>query len=189
MAGSTSLLGWAVMALKSAKVADLKFSNEVFEKAIKRLEAVGERDENGYWGLIGYDAKNYSPYSKGLTTTAVGMLSLEFMGQAAETDHQADILSKNLPTWKGDGDVMGEPQNFYHWYYSTLALFQTGGERWKKWNEALKSTLLPNQRKDGDMNGSWDPVTGWDPTGGRCYSTAMGALCLEVYYRYLQLKK
>ncbi|MFP6612556.1 MAG: hypothetical protein VB835_09625 [Pirellulales bacterium] len=33
--------------------------------------------------------------------------------------------------------------------------------------------------------GSWDPKNAhWGGKGGRVYATALGALCLEVYYRY-----
>jgi hypothetical protein len=67
-------------------------------------------------------------------------------------------------------------------------MFQMGGEHWKIWNEHLKATLLPLQRKDGAMSGSWDPIgDGKIPVGGRVFSTALGALCLEVYYRYAKL--
>ena len=37
------------------------------------------------------------------------------------------------------------------------------------------------------MAGSWTPDGVWGGYGGRVYSTAMAALCLEVYYRYLPL--
>ncbi|HYF51545.1 MAG TPA: zf-HC2 domain-containing protein [Planctomycetota bacterium] len=189
---SASTLGWAVMTLKSAKVAGLKFDNSVFERAIKRLEDVSERDEGGYFGLVGYSRKGEYAYSKGLTCTAVGMVALQFMGQGHATEKMADILIKNLPAWKPENGIALEPQNFYHWYYATLGMFQIGGEHWKKWNKALITTILPQQRKGDaggkDVDGSWDPVTGWDTTGGRVYSTAMGALCLEVYYRYALLE-
>jgi hypothetical protein len=49
--------------------------------------------------------------------------------------------------------------------------------------------LLEHQRRGADDDGSWDPVGVWCGKGGRVYSTAMGALCLEVYYRYLPLYK
>ena len=46
---------------------------------------------------------------------------------------------------------------------------------------------------DRDVDGSWDYEK--DPYGGkiswsrcgRVYTTALGALCLEVYYRYLPM--
>jgi hypothetical protein len=82
----------------------------------------------------------------------------------------------------GDGQ-----NNFYYWYYGTLAIFQRQGEDWQAWNAALQRQLLHSQRFDGERRGSWDPDPLWGGYGGRVYSTAMGALCLEVYYRYLPL--
>ena len=39
--------------------------------------------------------------------------------------------------------------------------------------------------KMGEHAGSWDPRGArWAGEGGRVYTTALGALCLEVYYRY-----
>ena len=65
---------------------------------------------------------------------------------------------------------------------------------WKSWNTRLKKTLLQNQRKGGpmdgsakDVDGSWDCKMGWAPTGGRVYTTAINALSLEIYYRYLPM--
>jgi hypothetical protein len=70
-----------------------------------------------------------------------------------------------------------------------------GGDVWKSWNASIKKTLLNSQRKGGppdgsrrDVDGSWDPVGGGHVSvGGRVFSTSLGALTLEVYYRYLPL--
>ena len=51
---------------------------------------------------------------------------------------------------------------------------------WEDWNHALTTTLLTTQQGDG----SWDVNTAWGGCGGRVYTTAFSALCLEVYYRY-----
>ena len=48
----------------------------------------------------------------------------------------------------------------------------------------MEDAILPNQRKDGDFKGSWDPDGAWGFSGGRVYSTAMMTLSLQVYYRY-----
>ena len=182
---STSVLGWAVMALKSARMAGLSVDGRGFQGAMNRLDEVTDPDS----GKVGYCRRGQSSFGRGFVMTGVGMVSRFFMG--AERDEPmlakgAGLLLTDVPQWKARCSVR-DVQYFYHWYYGTLALFQMGGERWKKWNEGLKSTLLPNQRTDGDANGSWDPDAGWAPTGGRVYSTAMGALCLEVYYRYLPM--
>jgi len=99
-------------------------------------------------------------------------------------------LLTELPAWPG-----ANRKRFYYWYYGTLAMFQMGGKHWKDWNSAMKKTLLPNQRKGGPLDGSVKDVDGsWDPSewsdenkGGRVYTTALGALSLEVYYRYLPM--
>jgi hypothetical protein len=77
--------------------------------------------------------------------------------------------------------------DLYYWYYGTLALYHHGGEPWKKWNEALQSTLVGSQRKSGHASGSWDPTDPWSAFGGRLYATTFSVLSLEVYYRFLPL--
>mgnify|MGYP003344403264 FL=1 len=50
---------------------------------------------------------------------------------------------------------------------------------------SIRDVLLENQSHEGDTAGSWDPDRDrWGKAGGRVYTTALGALCLEVYYRY-----
>jgi hypothetical protein len=44
---------------------------------------------------------------------------------------------------------------------------------------------VESQIADGPQVGSWDPDNEWGGYGGRVYSTALAAMCLEVYYRYL----
>ena len=107
----------------------------------------------------------------------------------------AAFLLKDPPKWPAVSDcsmtctskVPDGVKGFYYWYYGTLAMFQIGGDEWKQWNETLKNVLVPNQSKAGPEDGSWDPRDVSDWAGGRAYTTALGALCLEVYYRYLPL--
>jgi hypothetical protein len=77
--------------------------------------------------------------------------------------------------------------NLYYWYYATLSLFQLQGDDWQSWNAALQEQLLRRQRTDGNLAGSWDADTVWGGYGGRVYTTALAAMCLEVYYRYLPI--
>jgi hypothetical protein len=80
--------------------------------------------------------------------------------------------------------------NLYYWYYATLALHhrQQASNRataaWHSWNDALKVALVNTQVGDGPDAGSWNTNTVWGGYGGRVYTTAMAAMCLEVYYRY-----
>ena len=128
-------------------------------------------------GLASYKREERVTHSM----TAEALACREFLGVASASagDEAAEYLLSALPGQS--------PTNFYYWYYGTLAMFQQQGPRWTAWNNALSSTLMHSQRPDGDMAGSWDPDRLWGGYGGRVFSTSLGALCLEVYYRYLPL--
>ena len=67
-------------------------------------------------------------------------------------------------------------------------MWQLGGRAWDSWQSALLEPVVGRQRRGGDEDGSWDPqVDPWGRRGGRVYSTAINALCLEVYYRHDRL--
>ena len=60
-------------------------------------------------------------------------------------------------------------------------MWKMGGRNWSRWNKALKAAILKTQCRTSDEQGSWDPVGPWGYSGGRVYSTALMALCLQVY--------
>jgi hypothetical protein len=182
------------MALKSAKIAGLKVEGQGFQGAMRWLEAATDRNSGkcAYAGNI----DKVTPGAGSIAMTAAGMLMRQFLGAQRDDEivtKAADFLGQpaNLPGWAAGGGGV----NFYYWYYGTLCMFQKGGEHWNKWNTKIKEALLPSQCKGGpldgtaaDKDGSWDPVgAAGIPSGGRVFSTSLGALCLEVYYRYLPL--
>lgn len=189
----TSVTGWMVMALKSAKISGLDVENSAFKDAIAFVERMTEPEfgRTGYMQRGGQPARTEAagakfPASKSESLTAVGMTVRIFGGHDVKTDPMlnkgADLLSKCLPRW----DVDAGSIDYYYWYYGSLAMFQVGGPRWNRWNEAMKSALLDHQRleKDRDEFGSWDPMDPWADEGGRVYATALNCLTMEVYYRY-----
>ncbi len=191
--GDTSVSGWFIMALKSAKVAGLHVNPAAFDGAIKYLEAA---EKKGVGGDPGYAPPSTFCYQVapvtlaqaggGYRTTAIGCLCRQFMGWKKEdlqSSVEGFVAQGGLPAWAGNGERV----DLYYWYYGTLCTFQQGGDLWKRWNEALKKALTDNQRKDGDDTGSWDPVGQFSPNWGRVGQTAIGCLCLEVYYRYQKL--
>jgi hypothetical protein len=201
----TSVTGWMMMALKSAKMisedaksrgkdAPLTVDLEAFDGIKTWIEKMTDPD----YGRVGYIQRGQGPArpqelvdrfpgEKSESMTAVGVLARIFIG---EDPRKSDIVQKGAklmaehpPTWNPtDGSI-----DQYYWYYATLAMFQVGGDLWKKWNDAMQTSIVANQRMDTEYcqyKGSWDPIDPWGADGGRVYSTAVLAMCLEVYYRY-----
>ncbi len=193
----TSVTGWMVFALKSAEEAKLKIDSEAFDGALSWIDEVTDPAT----GRVGYDSRgsassrvpgvnDHYPTDKTECMTAVGLLCRIFMGQdPAKEDimvKHAELLLKALPEWDPDGLT----NDMYYWYYGTYAMYQMGAynkKYWSGWNKAMKKAVLDSQRHDGHAKGSWDPIGPWGYAGGRVYSTAIGVLCLEVYFRYAQV--
>jgi hypothetical protein len=114
--------------------------------------------------------------------TAEALLCRQFLGLRRDSPLAAEAVESLAGELPGTGEA-----NLYYWYYGTLALYHHQGAAWESWNAALKRTLISSQRTGGDLDGSWDPTSKWDGYGGRVYSTALAALSLEIYYRYLPL--
>jgi hypothetical protein len=175
-AGDTSVMGWQIMALTSARRAGIDVPQEPFIMADRWLDRVYRPSRPGTYA--------YQPRREvTLAMTAEGMFVRQLLGADPDEVHMqasARYIVKNLPSWRSDA-------NTYYWYYATLALFQQQGAEWEQWNEAIKLLLVARQRDSGPAAGSWDPDGRWAGVAGRVYQTAIATLTLEVYYRYLPL--
>jgi len=173
--GDTSQLGWQVMALRSAELAGIDVPEGAREGAVRFLKSVSS---GAHGGLAAYRPGELA--SRPMTAEALFCRQILGMRRDNPAGAEAAVyLAEQLP---GDGQP-----NLYYWYYSTLALYQWQGEHWQRWNLSLQKTLVESQVKAGAAAGSWPPESVWSGYGGRAYSTALGALCLEVYYRFLPL--
>jgi hypothetical protein len=172
--GDMSQFGWQVMSLKSAQLSRLDIPERSRLGMVRFIDQCSSGSQRGL--------ASYRPGERpSRTMTAESLVCRLFVGvyrdeQLREAER---FLLEELP--------QADKENFYYWYYGTLAMFQVQGEGWLKWNQALQQQLLSRQRTDGDWAGSWNPDPIWGSYGGRVFSTALGALCLEVYYRYLPL--
>jgi hypothetical protein len=188
----TSVFGWMVMALKSAGVGGLDVDRQCLLRAEAYLESARMSTAGGRYA--------YQPGRPrtSIAMTAQGFFSHLVLGSMLEegrrtrfdperaSSESTRFLLANLPRAE---DMEGV--NFYYWYYSTLALYQAGGEAWSLWNERLSALLVALQvgEEEGTAAGSWDPRGERGNTGGRVYSTALCVLSLEVYYRYAWLEE
>ncbi len=172
-ADDTSVLGWQVMAMESARRCGIEVPDTTFRSAASFLDKVSNRRAPGQYSYTPGEAPSAA-------MTAEAMFVQQLMGHSRSEQRlqeSAAFILRTPPRWKDGAST-------YYWYYATLALFQHQGDAWKEWNDALVPELLANQRKDGGASGSWDPQDQWSRMGGRIYQTAVCTLSLEVYYRY-----
>jgi hypothetical protein len=209
----SSITGWMIFALKTAQDGKIPVSKDNFDGAKSWFAQMTDPGN----GRTGYDYKfgrgsaparpeGYKdrwPGSKSESLTAVALLCSIFMADSTKIrsnkdyedyeilKKQADLCVRTLPVWDDPGGSI----DMYYWYYATFAMYQWGGNHWKQWQKAIEKALIPNQciestgyKKDDNLYGSWDPIGPWgEGEGGRVYSTATGALILEVYYRYARV--
>ena len=178
----SSVTGFVVMALKSASAAGIEIPWMTTYGLIEHFDRM-TRDT----GEMIYANKGTGAGRGGPGMVAVGAVARQFLGWPVDSpvlQRQYDFLRRNLPQW----ELLPEDSlhSLYYWYYGTLAMFQAGGDNWSLWNAALRDMLVRRQRQDGCARGSWDPVDRWlGRAAGRVYATAINAMNLQVYYRYL----
>lgn len=176
----TSVSGWQIQALKAAHLTGLPIENvdAALDSSIRNLERVFNPKD----GSFGYRKAGDHPNH---TLTGVGVLcKLFWQGKSDKMTRDGVKAIEGVEV-----KYTGANANLYAWYYDTQACFMTQGGAWDHWNRAFQDEIVAHQSPDG----SWPPTGGkevgisLDPAEihGQIYRTAMCALMLEVYYRYL----
>jgi hypothetical protein len=164
----TSVSGWIILSLKTAKLAGIHVPQEVFDQAADYLWRMNAQD-----GGFGYSSPSRSP-----NMTGVGAVCQQFLGngQDPRVRKALDYLKEQKFNWQSTANWP-----LYGWYYITQAMFQSGGAYWEYWSRQFRPALLAAQHTDGH----WDPPPqGKSDPRDPVYATALCCLMLEVYYRY-----
>jgi hypothetical protein len=181
----TSIVGWQVQALHSAKMCkDLRVNQTVLTKAMKFLDSVASGSSKSKYGYN--NANSATP-----TRTAIGLLCRYYLNgwgpnHPGMRDGVDYLMKSHLPEVKSEYDM-------YYYYYATQVLHFHEGDAWsKEWNPKMRDFLMGQQRKEPnrpELDGSWDAdKSPWmGPHCGRMGTTCMALLTLEVYYRHLPL--
>lgn len=180
----TSVTGWQIMALKSARKVGIEFPEAVYTKAVDFLAEVSDEK-----GAIGYESAGERAWRTTNALTAAGLNAYLFVGLEADDPRiqraLAILLAKLPKAPKQIGESWSPRADIYFWYHGALALSRLGGPEWNIWNERVKPILLTLQDKQGEWKGSWKPAgTAHADRCGRIYVTALAIMALEVYYRY-----
>jgi hypothetical protein len=169
----TSVTGWMIMALKSAKLAGIAVPEEAFDMASRYL-----------WQMYGDGGFGYDHPAKAVVPTAIGVLCQQFMGHSDDERIRKALrfLGKQKVEWETEGGFA-----LYGWYYQTQAMFQGGGSYWAYWNQQIRNTMVKSQADDGHWPTPPKSSEATDLDKTPVYATALSALILEVYYRYLPI--
>lgn len=162
----TSCSGWALMALRSAKLNGAGVPDSAIAEAVSYLR----RHQNAEDGCFGY--RGTEDHAR--TLTGMGLLCLELCGHhgSPETRIAADYV---LRTFR---DLPGDQFEFYGNYYNAQGMFQIGGHHWSGYADWMYGHYLGTQKSDG----SWD-----SREAGPVYGTAMMVLAFTVPYRQLPI--
>ena len=162
----TSCSGWALMALRSAKLNGAAVPDAAIEAAVDYLMR-HQDDERGCFGYTG--TTNHAR-----SLTGMGLLCLELSGLhgSRESERAAEYVMKSFR------DLPGDQFEFYGNYYNSQGMFQIGGRYWNEYAPWMYDTYLGQQNEDG----SWD-----SREAGRIYGTAMMTLAFTVPYRQLPI--
>ncbi len=182
-AGDTSVFGWQLMALQSAKLAGLKVDPGTLVAAQRWLAGVSIN------GIDGNRRGRYS-YQAGIppspAISSVGLLCNQWLGadrQDLRVTGGVELLLANLPD-ENAHDVIS-------WFYASQALHNMDGRDWDTWRRKMRRLLVTTQSREGCAAGSWDPQRpapdAWWGGGGRLMVTSLSCLILELDYRYLPL--
>lgn len=162
-----SCSGWALMALRSARLNGAPIPDHAIDRAVAYVKS----KHNEKAGTFGYQDGNNSA----LTLTGAGILCLELCGRHAEPKslRAVDYLHKNFK------NLPKNQRRLYGLYYTSQGLFQLGGDVWREFQAWMYDTWIPQQKPDGSWNQGEE--------NSAPYQTSLCILAFTVPYRQLPI--
>jgi hypothetical protein len=116
--------------------------------------------------------------------TAAGVVTLYGAGIYNDRDIEAglDYLERSLAGFTADyGTGAGRGHYFFYYgnYYAVQAMYTAGGQRWERYYNFMRDSLLKMQEPDGRWPNGIGP--------GDTFGTAVATLILQIPYRFLPI--
>ena len=166
-----SCTGWALMALRSARLNGAPVPDAAIKAAVDYVVGKQNPDQGGF---------GYQNQASLVTLSGAGLLCLELTGHHGDpkTLKAGEYL---LKTYSG---LPAQSQFIYGLYYASQGMFQLGGKYWDKFAPWMYDFLLPKQSEDGSWLGVGNT---WGSKVNPSYFTAMTILAFTVPYRQLPI--
>jgi len=159
-----SASGWALMALRSARLNGAPVPDEAIAAAVTYIRGCFNPTSGGF----GYQDANPRD-----TLTGCGLLCLELTGHHGEPA----LLLAGDDILRNAESLPNKQHEHYANYYNAQATFQLGGKYWETYATWMYEHYLPLQAENGS----------WDSRDGVSYATAMVVLSFTVPYRQLPI--
>jgi hypothetical protein len=157
-----------VMALRAARNAGIFVGNDTIDRCTEYVKRCQNPDGGFAYMLPGGESA--------FARSAAGVVALYSAGiyEGDEIRRGLAYLQQAVPQANAIGI---ENHFFYGHYYAAQAMWQAGGDSWRRWYPAIRDTLMERRKADG----SWfDQVC---PE----YGTAMACLILQMPNNYLPI--
>ncbi len=172
-----SVTSCQVMALRAAKNTGIYVPKEAIEKAIMYIRSCQNPDG-------GFAYMRSQGGASAFARSAAALAGLYSCGV-----YQDPVINRAIPyimqfcPEKKEQKV--QAYYYYGHYYAAIALWQTGGETWKKWFPAVRDELVQSQQKktsDGTQVGWWEN-SGISPE----FAVASALLVLQTPYERIPI--
>lgn len=156
-----------VLALRACRNAGLSVPQSTIDRAVAYIRRCANAD-GSFSYQVGQNQSN--PARAG-----AGTLMLLMAGMLNSSECQGGLRYLTEHPFSHVNPWLYQDHFHYAIYYVTQAMYQMGGEYWKRWYPAIRDELVRIQ----NGNGSWEN-TGFNSDAGGTYSTAMCLLVLQV---------
>lgn len=156
-----------VLALRGAKNAGIKVAQSTIDRAIAYMKRCGGNEDGGFNYQVGQR-------QSGPARTGAAVLSLYMAGQRDSAECQGGLKYLfDHPLNRDNGSY--REHYYYTLYYITQAMYQAGGDFWRRWYPGVRDVLVKAQ----DTDGGWSRNDSMSEAGSE-YATAMAVLVLQV---------
>ncbi len=156
-----------VLALRAARNAGLKVTQSTIDRALAYMKRCNNNLDGGF-------SYQQQIHQSGPARTGAGCLSLLMAGMRDSPECQAGLKYLVAHPLDSRNEWPYREHFFYTIYYVTQAMYQAGGDYWKRWYPNIRDLLVHKQDSDGNWGNS-----GYSEAGSE-YATAMSILVLQV---------
>lgn len=166
-----------VQALRAARNAGFTVNKTTIDKAVQYINKSTHDDGKTQYSLSSGGRTSFA-------LTAAGMSVMNYLGlyDNPKIKKGLDYIIESCLPGKGENQTGGSSWGGWFFYanlYATMAMYQAGGDYWKKWYPEIRNLLVKTQASDG----SWKNAEG--ASYGAAFSTSMALIILQAPMRAL----